>query len=66
LRTGPGGRAVVRMQDQNLVRVGERTTMEIQAGKETKLEEGQIYLFDRKSSNSFRVNTPAARGRVKG
>jgi hypothetical protein len=66
LRTGRGGRAVVRMQDQNLVRVGELTTMEILAGKETKLEEGQIYMFDRKSTNSFQIRTPSARARVKG
>ncbi|HXJ61586.1 MAG TPA: protein kinase [Verrucomicrobiae bacterium] len=65
LRTGPRSRATVRMLDQNIVRVGELTTMEIQANRNWKLDQGKIYFLDRKASNSIRVLTPTGKAEIK-
>ena len=55
----------MRMLDQNIVRVGELTTMEIQANRNWKLDQGKIYFLDRKASNSIRVLTPTGKAEIK-
>jgi Tfp pilus assembly protein PilF len=71
LRTGPRSRATVQLSDLSVLRVNEKTVLEIRSQKETKgslldLRLGSTYFFNRSKPSSIQFHTPLVSGAIRG
>ena len=71
LRTGPHSRATVRLSDLSVVRVNEKTVLEIRAQADAKgsllgLRSGSTYFFNRSKPSSIQFHTPLISGAIRG
>lgn len=71
LRTGPQSRAAVQLSDLSVLRVNEKTVLEVlpQAGAQGSLldlNSGSAYLFNRSKPASLRFRTPLISGAIRG
>jgi len=71
LRTGPRSRATVRLSDLSVLRVNEKTVLEIrpQSGKKGSsldLRTGSTYFFNRSKPSSLQFHTPLISGAIRG
>ncbi|MDB6123592.1 MAG: TonB-dependent receptor [Pedosphaera sp.] len=71
LRTGPGSRATVRLSDLSILRVNEKTVLEIRSQTEAKgslldLKSGSSYFFNRSKPASLQFHTPLISGAIRG
>jgi tetratricopeptide (TPR) repeat protein len=71
LRTGPRSRATVRLSDLSVLRVNERTVLEIRpqasgVGSLLDLHSGSTYFFNRAKPGSLQFHTPLVSGAIRG
>ena len=71
LRTGPRSRATVRLSDLSVLRVNEKTVLEIRSQGEGKgsildLQSGSSYFFNRSKPASLQFRTPLISGAIRG
>src|SRR5436190_5682872 len=70
LRTGPRSRATVRLSDLSVLRVNEKTVLEIRAQRKTgsslDLHTGSAYFFNRSKPSSLQFHTPLISGAIRG
>ncbi len=71
LRTAPQSRATVRLSDLSVIRVNEKTVLEIRpqdngAGSRLDLQTGSTYLFHRSKPASVQFHTPLISGAIRG
>ena len=71
LRTGPRSRATVRLSDLSVLRVNERTVLEIRqpvgaGGSLLDLHSGSTYFFNRSKPGSVQFHTPLVSGAIRG
>ena len=71
LRTGPRSRATVRLSDLSVLRVNERTVLEIRpqaagSGSLLNLSSGSTYFFNRTKPGSLQFHTPLISGAIRG
>jgi cytochrome c-type biogenesis protein CcmH/NrfG len=71
LRTGPQSRATLRLSDSSVLRVDERTELEIRSQQEGEgsvldLESGSSYFFHRSKPSSLQFHTPLISGAIRG
>ncbi len=71
LRTGPGSRAAVLLSDRSIVRLGERTTLEVMRPRTSEkrrfgLLEGILYFFNRERPAEVEFEAPMATGVIRG
>jgi len=71
LRTGPRSRATVRLSDLSVLRVNERTVLEIRpqaagGGSLLDLHSGSTYFFNRSKPGSLQFHTPLISGAIRG
>jgi hypothetical protein len=70
LRTGPRSRATVRLSDLSVLRVNEKTVLEIRAqhkaGSSLDLHSGSAYFFNRSKPSSLQFHTPLVSGAIRG
>ena len=70
LRTGPRSRATVRLSDLSVLRVNEKTVLEIRSqrksGSALDLRTGSAYFFNRSKPSSLQFHTPLISGAIRG
>ncbi|MDB6109059.1 MAG: FecR protein, partial [Pedosphaera sp.] len=71
LRTGPHSRATVRLSDLSVLRVNEKTVLEIRSqaggnGSLLDLQSGSSYFFNRSKPSSLQFHTPLISGAIRG
>ncbi len=71
LRTGPHSRATVRLSDLSVVRMNEKTVLEIRPQADAKgslldLKSGSTYFFNRSKPSSIQFHTPLISGAIRG
>jgi tetratricopeptide (TPR) repeat protein len=71
LRTGPRSRATVRLSDLSVLRVNEKTVLEIRSQAEGRgslldLQSGSSYFFNRSKPASLQFHTPLISGAIRG
>ncbi|HEX4645056.1 MAG TPA: FecR family protein, partial [Verrucomicrobiae bacterium] len=71
LRTGPHSRATVQLSDLSVLRVNEKTVLEIRSQQESKgslldLRSGSTYFFNRSKPASIQFHTPLVSGAIRG
>jgi ferric-dicitrate binding protein FerR (iron transport regulator) len=71
LRTGPRSRATVRLSDLSVLRVNEKTVLEIRpqaerTGSLLDLRTGSTYFFNRSKPSSLQFHTPLVSGAIRG
>lgn len=71
LHTGPRSRATVRLSDLSVIRVNEKTVLEIRAQADAKgslldLKSGSSYFFNRAKPSSIQFHTPLISGAIRG
>ena len=71
LRTGPRSRATIRLSDLSILRVNEKTVLEIRSqdekpGSLLDLQSGSTYFFNRAKPSSLQFRTPLISGAIRG
>lgn len=71
LRTAPRSRATVRLSDLSVIRVNEKTLLEIRAQADAKgslldMKSGSTYFFNRSKPGSVQFHTPLISGAIRG
>lgn len=71
LRTGAGSRAAVQLSDRSVLRLGERTTLEIQPPRAAEkrrfgLRQGLLFFFNRERPTEVEFETPLVSGAIRG
>lgn len=71
LRTGPQSRAALQLADRSIIRLNERTLMELQPPRHAEkrrfgLPSGSIYFFNRERPANVEFETPLAAGAIRG
>ncbi len=71
VRTGPASRAAVRLSDHSILRLAERTALEIQPPRSAEkqrfgLLRGLLFFFDREQPADIEFETPLAAGAIRG
>lgn len=71
VRTGADSRAAVQFSDRSVLRLNERTTLEIQPPKQTeqrrfRLLQGLLFFFNREKPASVEFETPVVSGAIRG
>ncbi len=72
LRTGPDSRATVRLSDRSVIRLNQRTWLQIQAPQAAggrarfRLERGSLFFLNREKPRDLEFETPLVTGAVRG